>query len=245
MRVQAEGSGPALVLLHGWAMTPRVWSGVVSDLAREFRIYSVELDWSVDGTPEEMQRAMATLDVSGATVCGWSLGGQLALQWALSQPRAVARLVLIGTTPRFVNAADWSHGMDDAIFDSFLRDFATDPAATVQRFALLQARGDRRAKDVARRLRENVAAVRENNSALVAGLEQLRDTDLRARLVRVPQPALVIHGECDNVVPVAAGAYLARELDDARLDVVAGAAHAPHVSAPAAVAASIRAFCHG
>lgn len=226
-------------------MTPRVWTDIVSELAREFRIYNVELDWSVDGTPDRLHQAMASLDVSNATVCGWSLGGQLAMRWALEQPRTVSRLVLIGTTPRFVNSVDWNDGMDESTFDAFVREFAVDAAATAQRFVMLQSRGDRRAKEVARRLREDVAGGDGSARALAAGLQLLRETDLRDRLSHVTQPALVIHGERDSVVPLAAGAYLARELEDAQLQVVADAAHAPHVAAPSAVCTSIRAFCHG
>lgn len=247
MRVHVEGEGPDLVLLHGWAMRPEVWSDVAAALAREFRVHNVDLNsinaaYSLDA----LTQRLAAMEVANATVCGWSLGGQIALNWALTEPRRIARLVLMATTPRFVNGVGWEYGMNAQVFDRFVNDLNADANETLSRFVSLQAHGDVSARDVARQLRASTASsFLRNRQSLLAGLEMLKDTDLRPHLDRIELSALVVHGERDTVVPLAAGAYLARELADAQLQVVAGAAHAPFVSDPAAVVAAIRAFCHG
>lgn len=228
-------------------MSPDVFADVGSGLAQEFRVNTVDLNpVSGDVTLDRLTDALIDLQMRDAIVCGWSLGGQIALNWAQRQPRSIARLVLIATTPRFVNGADWNHGMDDAVFDRFELDLHADAVETLARFALLQAHGDANAGGVARRLREKLTpAAGRNRAALNAGLRILRQADLRAHLHAIGQPALVIHGDRDSVVPLAAGAYLARELADAQLQVAAGAAHAPFVSNPRVVVEQIRAFCHG
>ncbi len=247
MQVRVQGSGPDLMLLHGWAMRADIWSEVAEMLAPAFRVHVVDLNsFSGTITPDSMTEALANLDVRAATVCGWSLGGQVALRWARREPRQVTRLVLIATTPRFVNGTDWNHGMDRADFDRFVQDFGVRAEETLNHFALLQAHGDTRGRDVARRLREEITPVsRDTQPTLDAGLRMLEETDLRAQLPAISQPALIVHGERDSVIPLAAGAYLARELDDAQLQVIAGAAHAPFISNPDLVAGHIRTFCDG
>ena len=174
------------------------------------------------------------------------MGGQLALHWAATHAGQVARLALIATTPCFVRGPDWEHGMERVVFDGFAHDLAQDAASTLQRFALLQARGDTSARKVARRLQACTAGTgTSEQAALVSGLELLRTTDLRSTLPAIAQPALIVHGGHDAVVPLRAGEYLQRNLPHAELAVIEGAAHVPFVAQPRAVAQRIAEFCHG
>ena len=77
---------------------------------------------------------------------------------------------------------------------------------------------------------------------LRGGLRMLRENDLRPLLPGVRQPALVVHGERDRLVPAAAGEYLACALGNGTLTAVAGAAHAPFVSNAAGVADTLAEF---
>ena len=248
MRVKVAGAGPDLVLLHGWGMHADVWDEVAASLARQFRVHSVELP-AAAGVPDALDAIVGTVAAASAPraiVCGWSLGGQLALRWAKLKPDQVTRLVLIATPPRFVRAPDWVHGMEPAVFDTFVQNLAQDVDGTVQRFLLLQAHGDTAARKVVRRLRECVAARGNLDiAALAAGLQILKNTDLRSDLPAIGQPVLVVHGEHDAVVPPGAGEYLQRTLPHAELEIIAGAAHAPFIAQPQAVVQRIAEFCHG
>ena len=102
------------------------------------------------------------------------------------------------------------------------------------------------AKEVMQRLRRHLAdAERPSNGTLAHGLELLAQTDLRARVCDVAQPALVVHGECDTLVPLPAAEYLSAHLPHARLAVVAGAAHAPFLSRPNDVIELMQDFVDG
>ncbi len=130
------------------------------------------------------------------------------------------------------------------MLDGFAHGLARDYRATLQRFLALQAQGDADARAVLRRLREQILMQGEPDvAALEAGLRILQEADLRDRLLHIAQPALILHGERDAIVPLAAGLYLQRALPCATLEVLAGAAHAPFVAHAVRVAQRITEFC--
>ena len=117
LHVEAAGHGPPLVLLHGWAMHSGVWGGLPAALARGHRVHAVDLPGhgrSPSHAPFTAAAVVRSLDAAfeaerhPVSVVGWSLGGQLALAWALTRPGRIARLVLVGTTPRFVAGEGWT-----------------------------------------------------------------------------------------------------------------------------------------
>jgi pimeloyl-[acyl-carrier protein] methyl ester esterase len=164
-------------------------------------------------------------------VCGWSLGGQVALHWAASHPQQVRKLVLIASTPCFAEREDWFFGMEAATLAQFADELEKNYAATLRRFLSLQVRGSENERELLTALRARLFAHGEPDVAsLRNGLAILRDADLREELPAVTQPTLVITGERDKLTPPEASYYLAQVLPDASLEDVQGAAHAPFLS---------------
>jgi pimeloyl-[acyl-carrier protein] methyl ester esterase len=250
LAVTSRGSGRDLVLLHGWGAGGAVWGEFADRLATRVRLHVVDLPGYGDsggivGEPYTLH-ALCTQLVAQlpprSTVCGWSLGGQLALQWAVAASQQVERLVLIATTPCFVERADWPHGMRRPVFDAFERDFECDHSTTLARFADLQAHGDAYSKAVRTRLRRAMQQQPPDPTALAAGLRLLRDTDLRGTLDAVRQPVLVMQGRCDALVPSGAASWLGDVLPAAHTKMMSACAHAPFLSQPQMAAALIADF---
>lgn len=238
---------PALVLLHGWGAHHRVWDEMAKHLGADLNVIAPDFPGNdvLPCTIERMVDQLAAAVPAQCMVAGWSLGGQLALAWARRHPQQVQRLVLIAATPRFVSAADWPHGMAPAVFAEFSVALGRDASATLRRFLLLQAQGDLQARKVARQLEAAlVLQAQPADSVLVETLGWLQTTDLRADLPEITQPALVMHGDRDRIVPPAAGEYLAAHLPHARLALLAGAAHAPFLSDPDAMCNLMNDFCN-
>lgn len=99
---EVRGSGPTLVLLHGWGLNVRVWDGLTAALCGRFRIIAVDLPghgrspWLPERGSLEAQAAQVRETVGAITqeysLLGWSLGGQIALQLAAANKREEANV---------------------------------------------------------------------------------------------------------------------------------------------------------
>jgi pimeloyl-[acyl-carrier protein] methyl ester esterase len=250
LHVEIRGSGPDLVLLHGWGLHGGMWGPWLDRLADHARLHVVDLPghghsgWPVDAHDlGGLARAVHPHVPRDAIVLGWSLGGMLALELARRHPRHLRALILMATTPKFLAAPDWEHGLAPTVLAEFTQGLAQDYRRTVQNFLMLQTRGDEHALETLRRLRGRLAAHGEpDRRALAAGLDVLRNTDLRDALPRITLPALVIAGEHDRLTPPGAGHELATRLPMARFGLVERSGHAPFLSHPDAVLAEVLGF---
>jgi pimeloyl-[acyl-carrier protein] methyl ester esterase len=238
--VETTGAGRDLVLLHGWGMHGGVWNPVQALLARHFRLHIVDMPgfgYSASGMPSPYTLQCLVEQIAGAVpeqilLCGWSLGGQVALQWALQYPEQLEKLVLVSTTPRFVNMADWSFGIEQKVFDQFADDIQSDYQPAMTRFLTLQAQGGDDFRETMRELKRHFFLRQPPSSAaLAAGLALLQNNDLRHMVGDIKAPALVMHGERDKIVPITAGEWLAARLQSV-LKVQKNASHAPFLSHP-------------
>ena len=250
LHVDTRGSGPDLVLLHGWALHGGTWGPWLDELGRSARLHVLDLPGHGRSPWHEaaadlggMARTVFPHVPRGAALLGWSLGGLIALELARRHPRHLAALVLVATTPRFLAGHDWEHGMRPDVLDEFKTGLERDYRRTVQNFLALQTRGDEHGQETLRLLRGRLATRPEpDRRALAAGLDILQRSDLREAATQVALPALVIAGEYDRLTPPGAGLSLARALPAARFRLVERCGHAPFLSHPTVVLAEVLGF---
>ena len=238
LHVESQGFGEPLVLLHGFAMHSGLFAPLLPALARRRRVHVVDLPGHGRSPPLEpfdlaaVARAVDTaIDAPDAMVLGWSIGGQVALQWALQSPAHVRKLVLVATTPSFVARPGWPHAMTADTLARFGDELRASYRLTLLRFLALQVHGSDEGRRTLAALRERLFERGEPAAGVLAdALSTLKRTDLRSRLPNVTAPALVIGGERDALVPLAATRALADALPNATHATIAGAAHAPFLS---------------
>ncbi|HEY1726126.1 MAG TPA: pimeloyl-ACP methyl ester esterase BioH [Steroidobacteraceae bacterium] len=246
---ETRGHGEPVVLLHGWGMNLRIFDALRDALASQHEVTSIDLPghgrsgWDA---PADAQHQLEWLGANlprSATLIGWSLGGQLALQLADRAAVAARRLVLIATSPRFVSSADWPYGLPTSTLQRFGQQLAADPDATVAEFLELQVRGSVAGPAVLERLQRSL---REHGSArpeaLQAGLTMLEHNDLRALARGIELPVLLIAGQYDRVTSPQAAQALSQMLPQAQLLKIRRAGHAPFLSHAAQVTSALLDF---
>ena len=243
---QTSGSGPDLVLVHGWGLHSGIWDGLLPLLEPHHQVTRVDLpghgrsDWNGAGTLDDMVQAVLAVAPSAAAWVGWSLGGLVAMRAALLQPARVTALALLASTPCFVRKPDWQNAMLPQLLETFAADLEQDYRRTLNRFLALQVRGAAHASEVLKSLRATLHADGQPQLAgLRAGLDILRSTDLRSEAARLRCPVLLLMGERDTLVPCAAGQAAAGLFPAAQLDVIEAAGHAPFISHPETCAACL------
>lgn len=257
LHIESIGKGPDLVLLHGWAMHSGIWRDVRNGLAQHFRLHLVDLpghgfspgfDQScVPGSQTSLMGRMVEIIAArlpaNCIVCGWSLGGQVAIELALRDPARITELVLISTTPSFVKRKnghddsllrrEWPWGMDVAALQLFTRNLRRDCRTTLKRFLTLQVSGSDDTEAELIRLRESLFERGDpDEAALAAGLHILLSTDLREKIGTIGQPVLLFHGENDVITHPDAARWMNQQLQNSQLVMLPACGHVPFLSYP-------------
>lgn len=252
--VRTSGQGPDLALIHGWGLSGQIWAPLLPKLSAHFRVHVIDLPGygeSAASLPADAaawhhageigDAVMAALP-DQVTLCGWSLGGHIAVGALARHARQVSRLVLCGSTPCFLQKDGWPYGLDPKLLGTFQTMLKMTPQTVIGRFAVMINQNDQAMKEVNR----HAAAVAEGplprKEALAGGLQILQDLDWRPLLPKISHPVLVIHGDADPLMPVDGARAMASALPNAQLDVFSGSAHTPFLSQPDRFVAALQSF---
>jgi 2-succinyl-6-hydroxy-2,4-cyclohexadiene-1-carboxylate synthase len=228
-----------LVLLHGFTQTGRSWAPVVSAIGARYRCFAPDLPGhgDADGRRPASFGAViayvAALKPERFTLCGYSMGGRLALAAALALPARVQRLVLVGASPgladpsereaRRVADAALAERIEAIGLEAFVDEWGAQALFAGQlRGVAAFARADR--------LRNTAGGL----AAALRGLGTGTMAPLWDRLGELAMPVTMIAGERDEKFRAIAE-RMAAAIPDATLVVAAGAGHAVHLEAPEVV----------
>src|SRR4051812_43599737 len=102
-----SGSGPAVVLIHGWALDLREWTDQIAALTPRYRVIALDrrgfgkstgiADASAD--PGDIRALLDTLGIRSAILVGHSAGANIAERFMVAMPERVSALVLYGGSP--------------------------------------------------------------------------------------------------------------------------------------------------
>ncbi|MFY9994833.1 MAG: pimeloyl-ACP methyl ester esterase BioH [Leclercia sp.] len=246
---QTVGTGNChLVLLHGWGLNAEVWSCIREELASQFTLHLVDLPGfgrSRDGGAmplAQMAEQVLAQAPDRAIWLGWSLGGLVASQIALTHPERVQALVTVASSPCFSAQSDWP-GIKPEVLSNFQQQLSDDFQRTVERFLALQTLGTESARADARVLKKTVLSLpMPDVEVLNGGLEILKTVDLRAPLASLTLPHLRMYGALDGLVPRKVVPLLDTLWPQSESQIIDKAAHAPFISHPEAFCAALTAL---
>ncbi len=246
LNVLTAGTGPPMLLLHGFTGTARTWSAQVEAWSADHRVIAPDLlghggsdaptdpgAYALERQAAGLVRLLDLLEARPATVVGYSMGARLALVLALEHPGAVERLVLESPSPGIADAEGRARrrAADERLADDIERDGVD---AFVARWEAMPLFASHAALPPAVQARQRAERRGHSTSGLAASLRgagQGAMAPLHERLARIVHPALVLAGGLDAAGLERARAVAAR-IPGSRLEVIADAGHTPHLERP-------------
>ncbi|HEX5847880.1 MAG TPA: alpha/beta fold hydrolase [Rubrobacter sp.] len=257
VRYNVVGGGPAVVLVHGWLTSSRLWEQLAGRLAQRFTVYTLDLSgfgesdkpaagYGIRNGSRLLYAFCAHFGLTRANVIGHDFGGAMAVKLAADHPDVVGRLVIVSTP------AD-----EDQIDVPTLLWLATLPLVGPLFYALGRA-----ARPVRRLwmrpfvadpddLTEEVVddAGRSTPSAVAKTLSIGKREISRGRLARqariIKIPLLVVAGEQDQIVDPQSVGVWAGGVDRAEIALIDECGHLPMIERTAEFNAQILAFLTG
>lgn len=234
---ETHGSGPAMLLSHGYGATCRMWDGQIAAFADRYRV----IVWDMRGhgqsgdpaEPAAYSQALtvgdmaAVLDTNGAEraiVGGLSLGGVMSLAFHLAHPERVRALMLFDTGPGFRNPEarrQWNER-------------AEARARSLEENGLAALGGGAEARLGRHRSAQGLAGA-------ARGMLAQYDSSLIDSLPHIAVPTLVLVGSEDKNF-IAASDYMKAKIPGARRAVIGGAGHAANLDQPDAFNKAVAMF---
>lgn len=237
-----HGSGPPVVLIHGWPLSGRSWEKQAPALLDAgYRVITYDrrgfgdsdqpaFGYDYDTLAEDLHKLIAKLDLRGLSLVGFSMGGGEAARYlgAHGSDR-VSKAVFISAVPPFLlKTADNPSGVGSNVFDGIKQAIIADRPAFLSQFLSnfynVDILGGEKVSEEVFRLSWNIAAKASPKGTLDCVSAWL--TDFRNDLRRIDIPTLVIHGDSDRILPFpSTGRRIPEFVKGSRLIVVKGGPH--------------------
>jgi non-heme chloroperoxidase len=257
-----HGSGNPIILIHGYPLSGASWEKQLPMLLNAgYRVITYDRrgfgksshpteGYNYDTFAADLQQLITQLKLQDATLVGFSMGGgEIARYFGKYGSKGVSKAVFIGAVPPFLlKTPDNAEGVDGSVFEGIKKAVAADRYAFFTEFfknfyntdAYL---GKRVSEDVVH-ASWNIAAGASATASLACVPTWLED--FRENLKRVDVPTLVIHGDDDRIVPLAAaGQRTAKLVKGAKLVVIKGGPHCVTWTHADEVNAALLAFLEG
>ena len=259
LEVRSGGQGMPLLLLHGFTGRGASWGPHLRAFQRSHRTIVVDLlghgrsdapadpaRFAVERQADDLAALVCAVGAPVADVLGYSMGARIALALALDHPAVVRRLVLESPSAGIADPAerDRRRAADEALAETIERDGV---AAFVEHWEGQPLFASHATLPVAAReglRRQRLGHMPAGLANALRGGGQGAMTPFQHRLGEVRAPTLVVVGSLDPVGRQRAAA-VAGGIPGARLEVVEGAGHTPHLERPAAFRRLVSAFLAG
>lgn len=244
--VEQHGSGPPLLLLHGFTGSTRTWDGIRPTLSDRARVIAVDLighggsasppdpeRYSMEWCARDLASLLDGLELAQVDVLGYSMGGRVALHFAVHYPSRVRTLILESASPGIEDLVERKRRVaaDDALaqrildrgVDLFVSEWEQQPLLALAP----DVSADVKARQHELRLHNNPLGLANSLRGMGAG----RQTPLWSRLEQLNFSVHLIVGERDTRY-VAIATRMHELLPRGSLTVVPGAGHSAHVEVP-------------
>lgn len=254
LHFEAVGRGRPLLLLHGWINSWDVWRYAMLELASNssHKVYALDFWGFGDSTKQEgthetafhiesfvemVRQFMDHMGIARAPIAGHSMGGTVALQFAIMYPERAERVIVVGapidgtTLNPFLKLAGYGWIAQLVWRFPFIR-------ATIMRLLLA---GD--SDQVQQMIFRDVE--RTSLDSFFRSIGDLRETDLRGQLQSLLTPTLGIFGRRDNIVSPVNAKLLSEGVKDSQVAIMEQSRHFPMSDEPQHFVRTLTGFLNG
>ncbi len=241
LHYEVHGSGPVILLSHGYSSTTEMWRGQIEPLSKTHTLVTWDMrghgqsDYPEDAaayseaaTVADMAAILDAVGADKAVIGGLSLGGYMSLAFNRAHPERVTALLIIDTGPGYRN-------------DEAREGWNANALKTAERWE----------RDGLGRLASGSAETRTSKHRNAEGLAKAargmltqRDAGVINSLPTIAVPALVLVG-ADDAPFLNAADYMAAKIPGAKKVVIAGAGHAANIDQPGAFNEAVVGFLAG
>lgn len=259
LHVKDTGKGRPVVLIHGWPLTGDMFEyQSLALLEAGYRVITYDRrgfgqsghpfeGYDYDTFADDLAAVMDKLDLQGATLVGFSMGGgEIARYLSRHGAKRVAKTVLIGSVvPYLLKDSSNPDGVDQSVFDDMKKQIRKDRFAFLESFARMFYGVGLVSSPVSEALLQwtFVLAIMASPKATLACIDAFGKTDFRKDLASFTVPTLVIHGTSDKIVPIdTAGRPAAKGIAGAKLIEYDGEPHGLFATVPDRLSADLKEF---
>ena len=236
------GSGKPVVLIHGWPLSSSSWEKQIPSLMEAgYRVIAYDRrgfgqsskpasGYNYNTLAEDLNKIMTKLKLRDAILVGFSMGGgEVARYLGKYDSERVSEAVFMSAIPPFLlKTSDNPEGVDGSVFDGMKKAIKADRPAFLSEFFSNFYNVDilkgTKISDEAVQLSWNIAANASPKGTLDSVSAWL--VDFREELKRINIPVLIMHGDADRILPLAAtGKRTPEFVKGSRLVVIEGAPH--------------------
>jgi len=217
-----------VIWLSGWASPKEIWQEVSTD----WDACHVHLDFlsclSVSAMKEHVMRAVEGVPLDQSLILiGWSMGGALAMEAALSAKRPVQSIGLISSFAQFTKGEANPSGWHPRVLERMMRKLQKEPRTVLHDFHARMFSESEVRRGFLPTWMDQVQSYGLRTEALLAGLSYLRDVQYGDRLHEIDVPIHLFVGENDGISGVGASRAIFERTHPCTLEIVPEAGHVP------------------
>lgn len=236
------GTGHPIVFIHGWPLDHQMWeyqTRVLPALGFRCIVYDrrgfgkSDKPWSgydYDTFADDLKSVLDHLNLENVTLVGFSMGGgEVVRYFSRHGGKRVSKVVLLASIAPFtLKTSDNPDGVPKEVFDSIIKSLENDRGDFLAGLLKVFYGVDENNQPVSQTLLDwNLAlGMQALPKATIDCVHAFGETDFRTEMSAINVPALVIHGDADNIVPIKpTGEQASKLIPDSIYKVYNGAPH--------------------
>jgi sigma-B regulation protein RsbQ len=254
--VHQSGSehGPVMLFAHGFGCDQHMWRYVAPAFEDEFRVvrfdfvgsggsdltsYDPQRYSTLQGYADDVLALCAELGLENVTYVGHSVAAMIGVLAEVARPELFARLVLVGPSPRYVDADGYRGGFSADDIEQLLESLDSNYLGWSGAMApVIMGNPDRPQLGT-----ELTASFCRTDPEIARRFARVTFTsDNRQELRRVTTPTLILQCRDDIIAPLAVGTYVRDAIPGSTMTVIEATGHCPNLSAPEVTVAAMSDF---